>query len=207
MSTRIQAVDLFNNLDSNDLKGDIARLESDFQSALERKRYQAKVIKTARPGVTLGTMRVHDERYIIVYEDEHAVGFVYFEKPTRRISPTSAIVTPHARFLPKAQGKGYASSVYTWALSSGMCFISAGEQSTGANMLWLKLGKVWPWFLIREEFLSHGVFSYEGRGEHLTRKQLNEEETRLVLLGKGWTLEKFASAISLKFHAQGYHDR
>lgn len=202
MSTSIKAVDLFDNLDVNDLKVDVARLGSDFSRALERKRYQAKVIKTARPGVTLGTMRVNDERYIVVFEEERAVGFVYFEKPSRKIGPRSPIVSPHAKFLPEAQGKGYATSVYTWALNSGMCFISAGEQSRAANMLWLKLGKARQWFLIRQEFLSNGIFSYEGHGENLTRRELNDEDTRIVLLGKGWTLEKFASAIGLKFHNQ-----
>lgn len=105
----------------------------------------------------------------------------------------SPFKTPHSMFDPAYAGKGLATLVYTWLLKSGLCLISGEFQTQGANRLWAKLASNWPWFLIKQEASSYSYLGQEvSKGVALSRK------SRIVLLGKGWTLDKFKAKAKIK---------
>lgn len=201
MTHPIQAVDLTVSLNPSEIREYIANQATRFEEFLPRKRNGAQWIKTAMRGVRLGVFHARDymgeTMYVLVYEGDLAVGVVRLEQPSAAQNFKGSIVTPHSMFLPMSQGKGYASSIYIWALNAGICLVSAVNQSAAANKLWIKLGKTWPWFVIYD---PRGDYRYEyaGDGTQLSTKELNSDKTRLVLLGRGWNEAKFAKRFKLK---------
>lgn len=155
-----------------------------------QKGHKAQTIRTNRPGVTLVTF--HDGwgyRIVNVLEGDEVVGFSIFEDVPVPGGKSGALVTPHSSYTQKARGKGYASSVYTWALSHGVCLLSASGQTKGANALWAKLGTKWPWVVVE---LRRNRFLIDlGSPSKLSQNKLNHKDTRLVLLGNGWDRKKF----------------
>jgi len=195
----VRAMDLDFGMSSRDVYADLLVGDKMLRRA-EQEKKPIKRITTAIPGVILVTFQhpiTKTTSLILVREvdpvskEEYTVGYVRFERQAIGVGRVryQNLLTPHATFAERAQGKGYASAIYKWALNHGMCFMSSGTQSPGANMMWEKLGRTYPWFLIRVPVNQPAEFL--GHGEGLTKQQLNSYEVRLVLLGKGWTLEKF----------------
>ena len=195
----IQAMDLDFGMSRRDVQEDL-QVGDKMLLRAEQEKKPIKRITTAVPGVILVTFQhpiTKTTSLILVREvdpvskAEHTVGYVRFERQAIGVGRVryQNLLTPHATFAERAQGKGYASAIYKWALNQGMCFMSSGIQSPGANMMWEKLGRVYPWFLIRVRV--DRLTEFLGQGEGLTKQQLSTYEVRLVLLGKGWTLEKF----------------
>ena len=95
---------------------------------------------------------------------------------------------PHSKYSRHYQRRGLASAVYRWALERGMCLISGARQSQAAHGLWLSLAA-------RHEL---GYFQLKSRqlsylGAQVAPGVLADFDTRMVLLGSGWTLERFAA--------------
>lgn len=102
------------------------------------------------------------------------------------------IVNPHSRLLPEHRGKGVMRRLYQHVLDEGYCFISGKRHSVSANRLWESLSRTNPWFLVDRKNLSHLVFL----GQDVSPKIAQRKDTRIVLLGKGWTVEKFMKETS-----------
>lgn len=102
------------------------------------------------------------------------------------------IVNPHSQLLPEHRGKGVMKRMYQQILNEGYCFISGKRHSTSANMLWAALARSNPWFAVDRSNLSHLVFL----GQDISPRTAQREDVRLVLLGKGWTVEKFMKETS-----------
>lgn len=93
---------------------------------------------------------------------------------------------PHSRFAAPYQRRGLASAVYDWALGAGICLISGPRQSVGANALWCALARRHPLGFVslqdkRLTWLDTTVDASTQEDFH----------TRMVLLGAGWTFERF----------------
>lgn len=103
------------------------------------------------------------------------------------------ILTPHTLFRNVYRGQGYAYSLYDMALRNGVCLVSGGEQSPSANALWWKLTHRWPWF-----WMEYSDYAVEYIGQQLDRREQQFQHNRMVLLGQGWTLEKFKKEVKMK---------
>lgn len=189
---QVQAMDTSYSVSPKDIEKDIAWVSTLAGEATRNK--TAKIIKTAQKNVQLvafTSAKSKNSSYVAVRQDGDLVGFVKFaqEEFGRPRTRSPKLLTPHATFSEAAQGKGYASSIYTWALSQGLCFLSSGTQSKAANVLWSKLGRTHPWFLVAKKLNQPLAFMGDGAG--IPRHTLNSYDTRLVMLGKGWSVEKF----------------
>jgi hypothetical protein len=94
---------------------------------------------------------------------------------------------PHSKYGRMYQRRGLATAVYRWALGSGMCLITGARQSEGAHALWRALAA------------SHALGYVELKdkalcclGPEIARERLQDFHTRMVLLGAGWDMERFA---------------
>ncbi len=92
---------------------------------------------------------------------------------------------PHSKYAEDYQRRGIASAVYQWALDSGICLISGPRQSTGAHGLWCALARRHPlgYVQLREKVLTF-------LGIDVEPPVLDDFHTRMVLLGRGWTIEQ-----------------
>lgn len=95
--------------------------------------------------------------------------------------------SPHSRYGPAYQRRGLATAVYSWALKSGLCLLSGPRQSPAAHCLWLSLGFA-HWLLVAQ--LNDRQLKQRACIEPAAFERL---DTRLLLLGAGWTPERFAS--------------
>jgi hypothetical protein len=100
---------------------------------------------------------------------------------------------PHSRYGAPYQRRGLASAVYQWGLDAGFCLISGARQSPGAHALWQHLAR-------RHELgfvdLRNKTLRY--LGPEVPARVLDELHTRMLLLGQGWTLDRFAAATGMR---------
>ena len=95
---------------------------------------------------------------------------------------------PHSKYAPAYQRCGIATRVYQWALGRGLCLVSGPRQSPGAHALWRRLARRHPlgYVQLRDKALCL-------LGTQVTRAQLEDFHTRMVLLGAGWDFERFVA--------------
>ncbi|WP_018308662.1 hypothetical protein [Cupriavidus sp. UYPR2.512] len=102
----------------------------------------------------------------------------------RRADPW--VRAPHTKFAPAYQRRGLARAPYRWALDGGLCLLSGARQSAGANALWQALAADYPMGYVD---LRHKTLSWLGQAvDAPVREGLH---TRMLLLGRGWTLDAF----------------
>lgn len=99
---------------------------------------------------------------------------------------------PHSSYAEAYQGRGLASAIYRWGLDAGLCLISGARQSPGAHALWRSLAREHELGCVR---LQDKTLTYLGR--EVSPDVMNDLHTRMLLLGKGWTLERFAGATGM----------
>lgn len=100
---------------------------------------------------------------------------------------------PHSRYDAAYQRRGLASSIYRRYLAQGRCLISGARQSPGAHALWQALARDHQ---VGYVDLRGKVLSYLGAG--VSVEVMGDLHTRMVLLGKGWTMEAFGSATGMR---------
>ena len=100
---------------------------------------------------------------------------------------------PHSRYDAPYQRRGLATAVYQRGLDAGLCLVSGARQSPGAHALWRRLAQ-------RQELgfvdLRDKTLTY--LGPDVPPQVLDDLHTRMLLLGQGWTLERFASATGMR---------
>lgn len=127
--------------------------------------------------------------------------FLYLEDPARRRLAGCAVFnrtldvdrraerylrSPHTRLGAGYQRRGLATALYTWALEAGLCLISGPRQSVGAHRLWqaLSLAHEFHHVHLRDKQLQH-------LGPDVSAPAFEAFGTRLLLLGAGWSLDRF----------------
>ena len=158
--------------------------------------YGIPVIGSPGPGLVFRYREADGEHYLYV-EDVvrgHLAGYTVFNRLIevgRRADPH--LRAPHSKYAPDYQGRGIATAVYEWGLSQGMCLISGARQSTGAHGLWRALARAHE---------LHHVHVERKTLRHLPSKPANEVDddlhTRMLLLGKGWTLPRLMQATGMR---------
>ncbi len=103
------------------------------------------------------------------------------------------VLEPHTMFRNVYRGQGYAYALYDMVLRNGVCLVTGGEQSSSANALWWKLTHQWDWF-----WLEYTDYSVAYLGQQLDPREQRLQQNRMVLLGRGWTVEKFKKEVKMK---------
>jgi hypothetical protein len=105
---------------------------------------------------------------------------------------------PHARIAAGYQRSGVATAVYEWGLGAGLCLISGPRQSSGAHALWRALARRHPLGFVR---LRDKALCW--LGTQVTAPELEDFHTRMVMLGAGWTWERFLEGTGCRVEAPG----
>lgn len=100
---------------------------------------------------------------------------------------------PHSKYDPRYQRRGLATAIYRWGLDAGLCMLSGARQSPAAHALWHKLAADYPLGYVD---LRDKTLTYLGR--EVSPEVLGELHTRMLLLGRGWTLAKFIAATGMR---------
>ena len=100
---------------------------------------------------------------------------------------------PHSKYAEPYQRRGIATALYRWALGHGVCLLSGARQSAAAHALWHKLAQDDRLFHVA---VHHKRLHY--LGPQVSPDVLNDLHTRLLLLGQGWDLERFAGATQMR---------
>lgn len=100
---------------------------------------------------------------------------------------------PHSKYDPQYQRRGLATAIYRWGLDAGLCLVTGARQSPGAHALWRKLASAYePGYVdLRDKTLTY-------LGRDISPEVLGELHTRMFLLGRGWTVDKFADATGMR---------
>lgn len=141
------------------------------------------------PGLRLRYREADGEYYVYVEDvmQRRLAGYTVFNRLIevgRRADPW--VRAPHTKFAPAYQRRGLARALYRWALDGGLCLLSGARQSAGANALWQALAADYPMGYVD---LRHKTLTWLGRDVGAQVRDCLH--TRMLLLGRGWTLDAF----------------
>lgn len=144
------------------------------------------------PGLVLRHRKADGEHYVYVEDVVHRrlAGFTVFNRlPDLSRRADSHLRGPHSRYGTRYQRRGIATAVYRWALGTGMCLISGPRQSRGAHALWNALAREHErtYVDLRDRKLTI-------LGPGVEPRTLEDFHTRMVLLGRGWSLAQLVQA-------------
>ena len=152
-------------------------------------------VKTDIPGIVLRYREADGEYYVYVVDlqRDRVAGYTVFNRLIevgRRADPY--VRAPHSKYAEPYQGMGLATAVYRWGLDAGLCIMSGARQSTGAHRLWMRLARDYELGYVD---LRRKRLSYLGR--QVPETVLQDLHTRMVLLGRGWTLPDYMRATGM----------
>ena len=177
-------------------------LEGEFESIYDR-------IHT--PGDRLHgipAIELNDTELVIRYREADGEFYVYVEDIKRRRLAGYTVFNrlieldrradrhvraPHSKYDEPYQRRGLASAVYQWGLDAGLCLISGARQSPGAHALWHSLARHYP---LGHVDLRDKKLRYLGRD--VPPPVLEDLHTRMLLLGSGWTVDRFSAATGMR---------
>lgn len=144
------------------------------------------------PGLSFRYREADGEHYVYVVDAARGrlAGYTVFNRLVELDRRADRhLRAPHSKYAAAYRRMGLASAIYQWALAAGWCLISGVRQSPGAHGLWRALSR------------RHGLCHVELRakrlrllGAEVSAELLHDFHTRLVLLGAGWTLDRFTAA-------------
>jgi hypothetical protein len=175
-------------LDHRDLDAELAALHARMRRPGDVL-YDMPAITTGLPDLVFRYREADGEFYVYVEDAARngLAGCTVFNRVFEVDRRTGRYVrTPHSRYSEGYRRRGVASAVYGWALHAGMCLVSAPRQSPGAYRLWMALAR------------SHELTFVQTRdkrvrimGIAVERSAFEDFDTRMMLLGAGWTVQRF----------------
>ena len=152
-------------------------------------------VKTAIPGIVLRYREADGEYYVYVVDVRRGklAGYTVFNRLIevgRRADPY--VRAPHSKYAQPYQGMGLATAVYRWALDAGLCILSGARQSIGAHRLWMGLARDYELGYVD---LRRKQLSYLGKA--VSPRVREDLHTRMILLGKGWSLPDYMRATGM----------
>lgn len=100
---------------------------------------------------------------------------------------------PHSKYDEAYRRRGLASAIYQWGLDAGLCLISGARQSPGAHALWHSLARR---YALGHVDLRDKTLRY--LGHQVPPPVLENLHTRMLLLGTGWTVDRFSVATGMR---------
>ena len=137
------------------------------------------------PGLVFHHREADGEHFVYVEDPSRSAlaGYTVFNRLIEVDRHTDRHVrSPHSRYAAAYRGRGIASAVYRWGLGEGFCLVSGARQSVGAHALWHALGRRHPlgWVALRARRMLD-------LGSAIGTAQQGELDTRMILLGHGWS--------------------
>jgi hypothetical protein len=174
------------------------RLDTDLAALHARMRdpedalHSLPLLFTACPGFDFRFREKDGEFYVYVEDAERNVlaGCTYFnhalelDRGARRY-----LRSPHSRYSTAYSRQGLATAVYRWALDAGLCLMTGPRQSPAAHGLWIKLAREYEMV-----FVETGRPRLRIMGGRVEPCDFDGFNTRMVLLGAGWTLDELVRA-------------
>ncbi|WP_233556326.1 N-acetyltransferase [Noviherbaspirillum sedimenti] len=166
--------------------------------------YGLPIICINFPGFVFRYREADGEYYVYVEDSARQclAGYTVFNRlveVNRRADPY--LRAPHSKYAQAYQRRGIATALYRWWLEAGNCLITGARQSVGANALWHSLGRRYD--LMYVDLRSKSMRAL-GRDVDLpTRDDLH---TRMLLLGKGWCLDRLAACTGMLLPAGDLED-
>ena len=157
-----------------------------------------------RPGLAFHQREADGEHYVYVEDTAclRLAGYTVFNRLIEVDRRTDRhLRSPHSKYAPDYEGRGIASAVYDWALGRGFCLLSGARQSAGAHALWHALARrhALRWVVLRAKRM-HDL------GNAVPATQSAELDTRLLLLGHGWSLARLHARGLLQPAAEAAND-
>lgn len=100
---------------------------------------------------------------------------------------------PHSKYDTPYQRRGLATAIYRWGLDAGLCLMTGARQSQGAHSLWQSLARH---YTLGHVDVRGKVLTY--LGPEVSSAVLGDLHTRMLLLGRSWTLGRFAAATRMR---------
>ncbi|NMG45860.1 N-acetyltransferase [Aromatoleum toluvorans] len=143
--------------------------------------------ESGAPGLVFRCREADGEFYVFVEDviERRLAGYTVFNRLVELNRRAEKHVrAPHSKYAPAYQRRGIATAVYESALQSGLCLISGARQSAAAHALWHALAQ-------RHElgYVDIGDKSLRYLGRRVNGAILDALHIRMVLLGRGWTVE------------------
>lgn len=153
-------------------------------------KHGTRIITTPLADMCVRHREADGEHYIYVEDPARGclAGYTVFNRLIEVNRQLDRFVrAPHSKYAGEYQRRGIATAVYEWALDHGLCLVSGARQSQGASALWQSLATRHrlEYIDIRDKrinFLGSGI-------DQATQDRL---QTRLLLLGKGWSADSVA---------------
>ena len=171
--------------------------------------HQCVQLPSPFPDLVLHHREADGEHYIYVEDPARArlAGYTVFNRLIEVDRRTDRHVrAPHSKYAPAYQGRGIATAIYELALDglaglagrdTGFCLVSGARQSVGAHALWQALGRRHP---LRYVALRHKRMHDLG---HAPTAAVREHlDTRMIMLGRGWSLARLRAVGLLHMEAE-----
>ncbi|MHB1402417.1 MAG: hypothetical protein ACYCWB_08470 [Thiobacillus sp.] len=187
------------------------RIDVRHQSSDIEKQLQALYRRLNTPGdalYDLPLLCIRIPGLVLRYREADGEHYVYIEDPARRClagyvvfnrlvevnrRADSHLRAPHAKLAPAYQRRGIATTIYRWWLGRGNTLITGARQSAGAHALWLSLGKHYE--LLYVELRANQLRCLGLQVDSRVRQDLH---TRIVMLGRGWDVDRLAQATRMQ---------
>lgn len=149
------------------------------------------VYETDLPGLVFRYRQADGEHYVYVEDIERGrlAGYTVFNRLIEVGKRADRYVrAPHSKYAQEYQRRGLATAVYEWGLERGLCLITGARQSPGANALWHALSRHYPlgYVDVRNRSLRY-------LGDSVPQAVHDDLHTRMILIGKGWSVERLVS--------------
>lgn len=152
-------------------------------------------IATGWPGLVI-RYREADGEYYVYVEDvarKRLAGYTVFNRLIEVGRRADRYVrAPHSKYETAYQRRGLASAIYRWGLDAGLCLMTGARQSAGANALWHSLSKDYELGYVD---LRYKTLTYLGQA--VSGDVHDDLHTRMILLGKGWSIARLAAATGM----------
>jgi hypothetical protein len=149
-------------------------------------------IPASLPGIALRYRETDGEFYVYAEDTEQNLlaGCTVFNHAFEADRRTARFIrSPHSRYAAGYRRRGIASAVYRWALGAGLCLVTGPRQSPAAHGLWMALARTHELAFVQLQERRLKML-----GTCVDRSVFDKFETRMLLMGSGWTLQRFASA-------------
>lgn len=177
------------NLDHRDMDDELARLQAR-QCREVGTRSAPTVFATHEAGFTFSCKEVDGEFHVQVEDRARGAlaGCTVFQRVPEVSRQTGRPMrSPHSRYATPYRRRGLATVVYRWALDSGLCLVSGPRQSPAAFGLWQSLAASYA-----HAFVQVGEKGLRIISPAEAAARLGELDTRMLLLGCGWTARRLA---------------
>lgn len=193
-----------------DVELDQVEFDREFQTLYDRMQrrgdclYDMPALELDMPGLVLRVREADGEFYVYVEDRlrQRLAGYTVFNRLIELNRRADRYFrAPHSRFAAPYRRRGLATAIYRCALDAGLCLLSGARQSPAAHALWASLSGQYPRGYADLGGCGDKTPAY--LGETVQEDVLQRLSTRMLLLGRGWTIDALVAAAAMRCHGRG----